>query len=77
MKSNALPTGQLIALVLLTPPIITCIWWLMARGWAGMVQGASVSEATKKRQRWEFWALLVATYLLVFGIALYAWLRRM
>ena len=74
MRTGALPLGQIIALDLFIPPIGTCIWWLMSRGWAGFVQGGSVSENTKKRQKWEFWSILLAAYLLMFGITIYAYL---
>ena len=46
----------------------------MARGWAEIVQGGNVSEATQKRQKWEFWLVLIAAYLLMFGITIYGWL---
>jgi hypothetical protein len=66
--------SQMIALDLLVPPIGTCIWWLMSRGWAGLVQGGTVSDKTKKRQKWEFLIILVLAYLLMFGITLYGYL---
>jgi hypothetical protein len=43
----------------------------MARGWAGFVQLGKVSERTKKRQHWEFWIVLVDSYLIMFGVTLY------
>jgi hypothetical protein len=48
--------------------------WLMSRGWAIGVQGGSASERTKVRQKIEFWMVLVAMYVIGFGMALYAWL---
>jgi hypothetical protein len=54
---------QDIALLLLFSPVGACIWWLMSRGWAKAVQGGTVSEKTVKRQRVEFWGLLVAAYI--------------
>lgn len=55
---------ELIAVLLLGPPCVACIWWLLSRAWATAVEGGSVSEKTKKRQRKEFWILLTAAYAL-------------
>jgi hypothetical protein len=74
MRPGALPLSQLIVLDLLVPPIGTCIWWLMSRGWAGFVQGGAISENTRKRQKREFWSILIAAYLLMFGITIYGYL---
>jgi hypothetical protein len=65
MRPGALPIGQMILLDIVVPPIGTCVWWLMARGWAGLVQLGRPSETTKRRQKWEFLAILIAAYLLV------------
>ena len=74
MRPGALPISQMIALDLLVPPIGTFIWLLMSRGWAAMVQGGTISERTKKRQKWEFWVVLASAYLLMCGITLYGYL---
>lgn len=47
----------------------------MSRGWAISVQGGTVSDKTKKRQKWEFWILLGITYTLMFGITFYSWIK--
>jgi hypothetical protein len=44
----------------------------MARGWAMTVQGETISQKTQKRQRIEFWGMLIMMYLLVFGEVIYA-----
>jgi hypothetical protein len=46
----------------------------MARGWALTVQGGTVSQKTQKRQRIEFWGMLILLYLIVWGEFIYAWL---
>lgn len=71
MRPGALPLGQLLLLDLLVPPIGAVLWSYMARGWVATVQGGTVSERTKQRQKKEFWILLVATYLLMFGVTIY------
>jgi len=55
---------------------MAALWWLAGRNLARTIQGGSASEKTKERQRKEFWILLVAMYVLGFGVALYALLRR-
>jgi hypothetical protein len=74
MRAGALPIGEQILLDLLVPPIGTCLWWAMARGWATTVQSGSISEATKRRQKWEFLIIMALAYLLMLGITLYGWL---
>lgn len=71
---DALPVGQEVALLLFGPPIMTVCWLLMSRGWAGLVQGGTVSERTKKRQKLEFRIVLTVLYAIGLGVALYAYL---
>ena len=71
-----LPLIQQILLDVVVPPIGATFVWLRARGWATTVQGGSVSEKTKRRQKIEFWLLLFAAYVLMFGITLYGLLTR-
>jgi hypothetical protein len=66
MRPGALPVPQLILLDLVAPPILTGIWWMMARGWAGAIRGGSASARTKERQAQEFWVLLAVCYALAF-----------
>jgi hypothetical protein len=75
LPANALPLGQLLLLDIFFPPIGAMLWWLMARGWAGFVQGGNVSDRTKARQRMEFWFALGGVYLIMFGVTLYAYLK--
>jgi hypothetical protein len=51
---------------------MACLIWLMSRGWAMSVQGGTASEKTKRRQRIEFWGILIAMYLIGAGEFLYA-----
>jgi hypothetical protein len=46
------------------PPVGASVWWLLSQGWAKIVQGGTISQKTIKRQRTEFWVLLVAAYVL-------------
>jgi len=48
--------------------------WLMSRGWAASVQGGGPSEETKRRQKLEFWIVLITMYIIGLSMALYAWL---
>jgi len=51
IESAALPIGQQILIILVGPPIMAGLWWLGSRGFGGVVQGRSVSERTKSRQK--------------------------
>jgi hypothetical protein len=74
MRPGAAPIGEQILAFLLTPPIMASLVWLMSRGWAHTVQGELVSDVTKKRQKFEFWLVLVVLYLFAIGLALFEWL---
>jgi hypothetical protein len=71
-----LPASDIAVLVVVFPPIMACLTWLLARGWAMGVQGGTVSERTKRRQRLEFWGLLVAMYLMEVALLVYAAAKR-
>ena len=73
-RPGAAPLWEQLAIGILGPPIMAVLFRFMARGWAMSVQGGSVSKETEKRQRIEFWGMLVAMYLSVFGEFIYAWL---
>ncbi len=45
---------------------------LMARGWARTVQGGKISPKTVRRQRIEFWGMLILMYFIVLGEFIYA-----
>lgn len=74
MRPGALPIDEQILLDLIVPPVGSALWLMMSRGWASTVQGGTISERTKKRQKAEFWIILSAVYLLMFGITIYGWL---
>jgi hypothetical protein len=75
MDSSPHPLWQQIVVLVLVPPVMAGLTWLMMRGWAMGVQGGTVTERTKKRQKIEFWGMLVAFYLIVWGGAVWSWLR--
>ena len=60
--------------ITLGPPIMAVVLKVLMRGWAMTVQGGSVSARTEKRQKIEFWAVLVFMYAMVISMAVYAWL---
>lgn len=74
MRPGALPISQQILLDLIAPPVLAAVWRFKASGWARAVQGGKVSEETRDRQRMEFWVVLILSYLVMFGVTLYAWL---
>jgi hypothetical protein len=58
---------------ILGPPTIAIIWRLMARGWAMAVQGGTVSERSKQREKKLFWGMLIFMYVFNFGAVFYAY----
>lgn len=73
IRPGALPLYQQILTAVFWPPVGTVVWWLMSRGWALTVQGGTVSERTKRRQKVEVWAVLVLGYVISFGVIIYAY----
>ena len=61
---------------LILPPIGAVLWWLMSRGLATTVQGRTVSEETKRRQKFEFVVVLIGVYLIMFSITIFAYFSR-
>jgi hypothetical protein len=76
MGSSLTPIWEQIAIVLIGPPVMACAWWILSRGWARIVQGGTTSEKTKRRQKVEFWGLLIAMYAVTLGMTLYANMKR-
>lgn len=76
LRHAAAPLSEQILYDIIIPPVGAAIWWLMSRGWAGTLQGGTVSETTKRRQRIEFFALLVGVYVLMFSITIYGYFSR-
>jgi len=62
-----MPLWQQYLLDLIAPPVGASIWWLFSRGTATAIQGGTVSERTRKRERIGFFVVLVLAYLLMFG----------
>jgi hypothetical protein len=62
---------QQIAMDIIAPPILTSLWWLASRGTAMTIQGGTVSEKTKQRQRRRFWTVLVVIYICMIGTTIY------
>jgi len=71
---DAAPLWQQLAIVILGPPIMAWLVRLMSRGWALTVQGGTISEKTRKRQKYEFWGLLIFLYIMGIAMFAYAWL---
>lgn len=58
--------------ITVAPPIMAVLIHFLSRGWAMTVQGGKISERTRKRQRLEFWGVLIFMYLMGFGMIIYA-----
>jgi hypothetical protein len=75
MRPGAAPLSEQLAILIAGPPIMAGLVHIMSRGWARTVQAGNVSERTRRRQKAEFWAMLIAMYLIGFGMAIFAWSR--
>jgi len=73
---GASPLWQQLLFIILGPPVMALLVHVLSRGWAKIVQGGNVSEATRKRQKLEFWIVLCFMYVMGFGMFVYAHLRR-
>ncbi len=66
------PLWQQVLVLVLMPPCVSCLCWLMMRGDATSIQGSDVSAETKGRQRFEFWVLIALLYLGALFLFIYA-----
>lgn len=74
LRPSAAPIGEQLLIFTIGPPIMASLIWMMSRGWAHTVQGALISDRTRKRQKIEFWVVLIVMYLFSVGVVLYEWL---
>ena len=65
------PLWQQALFYILVPPVMACLWYLLARGWTGAL-GTSNQPRVRGWTRGGFWILLGAMYVLVAGILIYA-----
>jgi hypothetical protein len=72
MCPGAAPVWEQALIGVFGPPVLSILWRFRARGWARIVQGSSVSDRTKRRQKSEFWILLAGSYVMMIGIFVYA-----
>jgi hypothetical protein len=72
MRAGALPLQQQLLIAIAGPPVMVVLWWLASRGIGLSIQGGSVSDRTKQRQRRRFWILLAVLYAIGFGTIIYA-----
>jgi ABC-type molybdate transport system permease subunit len=73
MHEGALPLWQQIILDLIAPPVITGLWLLLSRGWSGVL-GTTDNKVVRSWRKPAALAILVACYLVMFGITLIAYL---
>ena len=74
--AGASPLWAQVLFFALAPLIMASLIWALSRGWANVVQAGKVSQTTRKRQRFEFWGVLVFMYVMLACIFAYAHLRR-
>jgi len=57
--------------IILGPPIMACIWYVLFRLWAGML-GTTNRPWVQRWRRTEFWVLMGAMYVIGTAILIYA-----
>jgi hypothetical protein len=72
MCPDAAPVWEQILISVVGPPVIATLWRFRARGWARTVQGGTVSVKTERRQKTEFWILLIVLYAIMIGVFMYS-----
>lgn len=56
------------------PPVISGIFWLLARGWVASIGSGEMTILTKQKLKIEFRIVLMLLYLAVFGETVYSFL---
>jgi len=75
METAALPLGGQLAVLLLGPPIMAALWWLLGKVWCYVAQGGNPTPRMKKWTSKGFWILLASMYAVSICLAVYAWTR--
>jgi hypothetical protein len=70
--NSSLPLWQQVLVLVLMPPCVSCLCWVMMRGKAASIQGSDISVKTKDRQRFEFWTLIAVLYVGALFLFIYA-----
>ena len=73
MKPAAAPLPVQIAVLILGPPLLAALIWLVCRLFVLIMHG-SAPEDTQKRQKDIFWASLIGFYIVGGLLAIGAWL---
>jgi hypothetical protein len=76
MQTGGLPFGGQLAVLLLGPPIMAALWWLLGSVWSYVAQGGNPTPRTKQWTSKGFWILLVTMYAIAICLATYAWIIR-
>jgi hypothetical protein len=70
VRDGALPLGQQIALDLVAPPIVTAIWWLLARGWTHLLGTTDWAQGWRRRATL---AVLIGAYFIMISVTIYGY----
>jgi len=61
---------SIVWILLLGPPILAAMTWLLTRGWTSMMMRGRTTSRIAKLQKYDFWIILAILYLVMFTAAL-------
>jgi hypothetical protein len=70
------PLWQQLLIIFFLPPLGALVFGIFARGWANVVQGGKVTEKTTLRQRKEVLAMVLAGWIVGFGLIIFVHIFR-
>jgi len=61
---------SIVWILLLGPPILAAMTWLLTRGWTSMMMRGRTTSRIATWQKYDFWIILAILYLVMFTAAL-------
>ena len=75
IATDAVDLGADFFILVLMPPIMTVLWWLMSRATGAALQGGEMSPRSKRWADGNFWKFMIFLYIIGFSILIYAYLQ--
>ena len=62
--------SELVAVLLLGPPAVGLVTWMVTRAWTRIAQGEHPTQRTLAWQRYDVWVIITVYYVLAIGTAI-------